>query len=87
MIDYLVQSQQNRHLDQQLHTASGRGYAVFLVNSTDLLILLHHRILVFFTIVFLLDFLNLRLHHSVQFGEFLLFDLQWSHQKIYDQCK
>ena len=31
---------------------------------------------------FLLDFLDLRLHHSVQFGEFLLFDLQWGHKSI-----
>ena len=41
------------------------GWMINVIYSTDLLILLHHRILVFFTIIFLLDLLDLRLHNSI----------------------
>ena len=36
VIDYLVQSQQNRHLNQQLYAASCWRYTIFLIYSTDL---------------------------------------------------
>ena len=87
MVNYLIQCQQNRHLNKKLYTASGWGNSVFLINSSNFFILLHYRILIFFPFILLLNSLNFRLHNGIHLRELLLFNLQRRHKKINYQRK
>ena len=82
--DHSVQCKQDRHLDDQLQTASHRIYAIFLINSLCLLIHLHHGCLILSLIlIFLLNCLQLRIHLALQLRKLLLLNRQ-RHQKHID---
>ena len=82
IIEYAVQREQDRHLDDQLHAAAGRGYAVLAVHFLDLRLLSLHRIGILATLVFLVDLIELRLHLALKFRELLLLDGKRQHSHV-----
>ena len=65
--DYIKQTPQNRQLDQKLRTASHHGSSVFLIDHLGFFLHLHHRCLVFFVLIFVLNPSKLRIHYNGQF--------------------
>ena len=82
IIKYPVQTEQDRHLDQQLDAAACRIYAVFGIYFLGLSLLGGNGSFIRFSLILVLDLVELRLHLSLQLGEFLLLIGQGKHQNI-----
>ena len=87
LIDNSVQSYENRKLNEQSNTASCLGNTILCIDSLSLCLHLHHRILIFFTIILLLDGLDLRIDLKWKLGELLLLISKRNHTYIYENGK
>jgi hypothetical protein len=86
-VNDLIQSEQDRHLNKKLQAGSCRGRAILFIDGVGLIHLLLLGNLVCLSLVLVLNLLQLRLHHSIQFCESLLLDLQRRHEGVHNDCE
>src|SRR5699024_9322886 len=72
IVEHTVQRKQNRHLNDQLNTASHRRYAVLVVDSLGLLVHGHLSSLICLSLILVSHGIQFRLHFSLQHGKLLL---------------
>ena len=87
IVDNPVKSKDDRELDEHLQASARRACTVFLIDGRNLSVLLHHGILISFSLVLFLDGLNLRGYHGHQLGRLLLADGHGEKYQLNDNGK
>ena len=82
IVEHTIQSKKDRHLDDQLYAAACRADAVLTIHLFDLILLSLHGLGIFAVFILFVDLVELRLHFSLELGEFLLLDRKRQHGHV-----